>query len=169
MKNKYPRTFQDVRVFAGDNFYPAADASYRNLIWESGVSGVVNRNTEIATIPRWGPWFRVSFDLKINSYRFGNKGGWSSVIAFKKDGGESNLGKIGDRIPAVFLNKKRGSLHFASGVNGKRNHNFDFISIKLKKWFGIVIEQTRDKGKVRESDKKSVNEINLLDLLHGLC
>ena len=154
MENTDPKTFQDVRIFAGDNFYVASDASYRNLIWENtGFSGKIEKNTEIATIPRWGPWFRVSFDLKINSYRSVNKGGWSSVIAFKKDGGESNLEKIGDRIPAVFLNKKE-SLHFSSGVSGKRNHNFDFISIKLKKWYGIVIEQTRDKGKVRESDKK---------------
>ena len=28
-------TFDDVKVFAGDNFYPAADASYKNLIWEN--------------------------------------------------------------------------------------------------------------------------------------
>ena len=28
-------TFNNVRVFAGDNFSPAADASYRNLVWEN--------------------------------------------------------------------------------------------------------------------------------------
>ena len=27
--------FQDVKVFAGDNFYPPADADYKNLIWET--------------------------------------------------------------------------------------------------------------------------------------
>ena len=35
MENKDPRTFQDVRVFAGDNFYPEADGQFRNLIWEN--------------------------------------------------------------------------------------------------------------------------------------
>ena len=29
------RTFRDVKVFAGDYFHPAADASYKNLIWNN--------------------------------------------------------------------------------------------------------------------------------------
>ena len=29
------QTFDEVKVFAGDNFYPASDASYRNLFWEN--------------------------------------------------------------------------------------------------------------------------------------
>ena len=28
-------TFNDVKVFAGDNFAPASDASYKNLVWEN--------------------------------------------------------------------------------------------------------------------------------------
>ena len=85
-------TFQDVRIFAGDKFYPAADASYRNLIWENiSLSGVVKKNTAIATIPSWGPQFRISFDLKINSLASGNRGGWASVISFKKDGGARDM------------------------------------------------------------------------------
>ena len=35
VENKDPRTFKDVKVFAGDNFHPAADATYRNLVWEN--------------------------------------------------------------------------------------------------------------------------------------
>ena len=27
--------FQDVKVFAGDSSHPAADASYKNLVWEN--------------------------------------------------------------------------------------------------------------------------------------
>ena len=29
------QTFDEVKVFAGDNFYSASDASYRNLFWEN--------------------------------------------------------------------------------------------------------------------------------------
>ena len=36
VENKDPRTFKDVKVFAGDNFYIASDASYKNLVWENG-------------------------------------------------------------------------------------------------------------------------------------
>ena len=30
-----PKAFSDVKVFAGDRFYPASDASYKNLVWEN--------------------------------------------------------------------------------------------------------------------------------------
>ena len=35
MKNTSPQSFRDVKVFAGDDFYQAADANYKNLIWEN--------------------------------------------------------------------------------------------------------------------------------------
>ena len=34
IENKDPRTFPNVRVFAGDKFLPAADVAYRNLTWD---------------------------------------------------------------------------------------------------------------------------------------
>ena len=45
MENKDPKTFQDVKVFAGNNFVSAADVTYRNLVWENiGLSGVIKKN-----------------------------------------------------------------------------------------------------------------------------
>ena len=117
-----------------------------------GLSGDVKKNTEIGKIPTWGPEFRVTFDLKINSLVSG-RGGWTNVISFQINGGKRNNVKMGDRIPSIFLNKK-GFLHFTSGVNRNRNHVFNFNSIKLKKWFSIAIQQTRENGKVREIEKK---------------
>ena len=111
-----------------------------------GLSGDVKKNTEIGALPSWGPEFRISFDLMVNSLSGGT---WLSVLSFKRDGGKRNIGKIGDRIPGIYLNKK-GFLHFASGVNRNRNYKFNFDSIKLKKWYSILIEQSKDKGKVRK-------------------
>merc|ERR1719219_611716 len=34
VENKDPMTFQDVKVFAGDKFLPAADVAYNNLTWD---------------------------------------------------------------------------------------------------------------------------------------
>ena len=116
-----------------------------------GLSGVLKKNTEITTISSWGPQFRVSFDLKINSLASGNRGGWSSVLSFKKDGGARNNGQLGDRIPAIFMNKK-GFLLFSSSVNRNRNYNFKPYSIKLKKWYSIALAQTWENGKVRETE-----------------
>ena len=147
VENKDPRDLKNVKVFAGDKFYIAADANYRNLIWESGVSGVVKRNTEIATIPSWGPQFRVSFDLKVNSPLPRNRREiWASVLSFKGNGAKNDFRTVGDRIPAIYYHKS-GFLHFASGVNGNRNYVFNH-SIKLKQWYSITIEQKLSNGKV---------------------
>ena len=35
VENKDPKTFKDVKVFAGDNFYSSPDASFKNLVWEN--------------------------------------------------------------------------------------------------------------------------------------
>ena len=35
MENTKPKVFEDVKVFAGDNFFKASDATYKNLIWEN--------------------------------------------------------------------------------------------------------------------------------------
>ena len=146
MENKDPRAFKDVTVFAGDKFFPAADATYKNLIWENiGQFGDPIKNTAIGTIASWGPQFRVNFDLKINSLYI-NWGVWSSVIAFKIDGGAGNNRKIGDRIPAIFLNKN-GFLYFEY----HRNPHSSKIPVKLNKWYGITVEQTLENGKVKET------------------
>ena len=68
-------------MFAGDNFKPAADASYRNF--DAGPSfsirSNVRKNNEIGTIDSWGPLFRISLDLIIHS----QDGGRSSVLTFQ--------------------------------------------------------------------------------------
>ena len=35
VENTNPKSFKDVKLFVGDNFYKATDASYKNLIWEN--------------------------------------------------------------------------------------------------------------------------------------
>ena len=138
-----------MRVFAGDKFLPAADATYRNLVWENiGLSGAVKKNTEIATIPSWGPLFRVSFDLMINSHASGpgGRGGWSSVISFKGNGGKKNSGSHGDRIPAVFMNN--GRLHFRTSVSGNSNYPLN-SAVPLKRWLHVIIEQNYLNKKVK--------------------
>ena len=34
-ENTNPQSFKDVKVFMGDNFHTATDASYNNLMWEN--------------------------------------------------------------------------------------------------------------------------------------
>ena len=35
VENTNPQSYGDVKVFAGDNFHSACDASYKNLIWKN--------------------------------------------------------------------------------------------------------------------------------------
>ena len=44
MENTNPQSFKDVKLFVGDNFYTATDASYKNLIWESIGGGEIGES-----------------------------------------------------------------------------------------------------------------------------
>ena len=89
VENTNPKIFTYVRVDAGDNLKPAADASYRNLSWEniqvdrsSNIGTKILYDRKIGFIDSLGPFFRVSFDLIIHKYppKYVN-----SVMDFKND------------------------------------------------------------------------------------
>ena len=67
---------------------------------------MVKKNREIGRIPSWGPLFRVSFDMKINSSQ---KTKWTSnfktILDFKGNGGTRDCCEHGDRIPSVLYEK----------------------------------------------------------------
>ena len=102
----------------------------------------------------------MSIKIRVRTNVSRDSEGWASVLSFKSDGGARNLKQIGDRIPAIFLNNQR-FIHFTSAVNGKRNYNFNFHSVKLHKWYSIAIEQKRENDKVSQTEKLHKNEINL--------
>ena len=140
MENKEPRTFKDVKVFAGDKFLKAADASYSHLVWETGFSGTFQDDKLLATVPEWGPVFSVSLDVKLNSLSV--KDAWLiQFIEASKDSG-SGCCDVGTRVPAIKLDKREGqTFEFAMGLGGK-----DFTNkkhpVKKGKWYRIVITQT---------------------------
>ena len=144
MENTDPRTFTNVRVFAGDKFKPAADASYKNFNAGPGfiVGYNAQKNNQIGTIDSWGPFFRVSFDLLIHSYDNDNDGEHFSVLAFKGNGGTSDCCENGDRIPfiTVVSSNQELQLSFANSVNQNGNYYF-FFNINLETWYNIIIEQ----------------------------
>ena len=110
-------------------------------------AGDIEKNEEIGTIDSWGPTFSVSFDLIIHSFVKGKgKQGWSSVLAFKGNGGKSHCCKHGDRIPDVALNKN-GVLRFSHSVSGNKKYQFLF-NVDLNKWYNITIEQEKNYQKV---------------------
>ena len=138
IENTNPKTFTNVRVFAGDK-KPAADASYRNLLWENfpvdhsfDIGTKVQNKTKIGTIDSWGPFFRVSFDLMIHSLL---EEGWTSLLAFR-----------GLCCPQAYLDNKFGVIQFGNFVNNQ--YQKTSFRIELNHWYNIIIEQKSVNGKV---------------------
>ena len=129
VENTEPKTVTNVRVFAGDKFKPAADASYRNLVWETfhidhrlNVGTKVETGRQIATIDSLGPFFRISFDLIIHSH----VNDLSSVLQFEGlETGNHN----------IFL--KDNFLYF---WKYDLKYSLKPFNIKIKKWYNIIFE-----------------------------
>ena len=121
-----------------------AKLSVKVLDKNIGLSGVLKRNTLLGSIPSWGPLYRISFDLKINSL---SRAAWTNVISFKGNGAKNNYGKHGDRVPAVFMDRK-GRILVSSSVGANPHHPGVHSLVQLRKWLHVTIEQYPLNGKV---------------------
>ena len=108
-----------------------------------GLSGRVARNRVLRRIGSWGPVFKLTFNLmihsKVSSY-------YSTVLAFKGNGGRGDNRNYGDRVPAIFY-RQDGYLHITCAVNGKKSYPVN-VRIDLGRWYRIDIEQANLHGKV---------------------
>ena len=136
-------------MFAGDKSKPAADASYRNLLWENfhvnnsfDIGAKKLDNTEIGIIDSWGPFFRVSFDLIIHS--LSTRYEWSGLFLFRVYG--VKCADCFDQVPVLFVNNKFGLMEIQNTVRNQKEH-FNF-KIELSHWYNIIIEQKSVNGKV---------------------
>ena len=134
-------------MFAGDKSKPAADASYRNLLWENfhvdhsfdiGTK-IQKRDKEIGTIDSWGPFFRVSFDLIIHSIHPIDK---LSVLSFSHGSGTENVFEI---LRIFLLNSNMIVKNFFDKYHKEGELHFDIVK---KHWYNIIIEQKSIRGKV---------------------
>ena len=106
-----------------------------------GYSGTVTEKKLIATIPNWGPEYRVAISVTVHSAG----SGWSSILRFTSTG--ADCCNIGDRVPAIFYHSE-GILSISSAVNEDGDYGLR-TNIDLKKWYHIEIAQTKKNGKVR--------------------
>ena len=154
VENTNPKTFTNIGVFAGDKSKPPADASYRNLLWEtfnvdhSFNIGTKILNTNIGTAKSKNNWigtidsklFRVSFDLIIHSHR---KSEWSHLLGFIREDAKNIY-----QYPVIYLHRS-GYIQFAIVFDNIHSipHYFNF-NIELNHWYNILIEQKSVNGKV---------------------
>ena len=144
-----------MKVFAGDNSKPAADASYRNLSWENfhvdhsfDIGTKIQKGKEIGTIDSWGPFYHISFDLIIHSLKIEDSLAVSNILNFIEDG-EDQKKEWGDflNVPSIFLYRS-GYLEYWNFVDNQ-NEFFQY-NIELNQWYNIVIEKKAVNGKVIE-------------------
>ena len=76
----------------------------------------------------------ISFDWRTVSFWLD----WMSIIHFTIG---QDIGKYGDRAPAVFLVPGTSKFHVASAVNGNSNYFFDTTTIQLNRRYHIEIHQ----------------------------
>ena len=102
----------------------------------------MKKNNLLATVPSWGKDWKVSFKLKLTG-TIGNQ--YGSIIHFTTG---KNYQLYGSRVPAVWTNPSKTSLHICSAISGNRNKCFNTASIKLNQFVNIRIEQRYVKPKL---------------------
>ena len=105
----------------------------------------IGQSNLLATIPTWGPTFRLTFDLYIYSFDGGNlKDGFAELLRLTVT--ENDGGSIGDRIPAIFTHKS-GHLYIATQIG--TNGNFArYEKLVKRKWHQLEFVQYVENGKV---------------------
>ena len=107
---------------------------------------VVSHNL-LNTLPTWGPAFKVSLDIFINSFDGPNlgEGVWAEVMRFTNT--TINCCEPGGRLPVVFTHKD-GYIHVDSQVGDGSSQIGGEIYLKEKTWYKLEITQFSEDSKV---------------------
>ena len=87
----------------------------------------------------WGEKFLIKFEIEVNQELTTN---WLNVFHMTIGG---NMGKHGDRIPALFVNKAK-FFHFTMSIGDKKNYVWNF-NYQLNKAYSVEIMQKLVAGK----------------------
>ena len=100
----------------------------------------------MATLPTWGPAFRVAMNLFINSFDGRNLrlGKWGELLRFTRT--NNNCCGIGDRIPAIFTNKG-GFLQIGTQIDNAGN-KWKNVNLIEKRWHRLELVQFLQNNKV---------------------
>ena len=99
----------------------------------------LTRNSQVATIPIWGPTWKVSFKLIVRT----EPTGWANVLRFSSTG--NDCCNIGDRIPFVTIYKNELVILNAVNDQGNNQHRFNY---PLNQLFFVELAELEVDGKV---------------------
>ena len=106
----------------------------------------MTKDNLLATIPSWGPNYKVSLQIWIESFSGTTVGGYFELLRFTNT--KNDYGNPGDRIPALFVNKA-GYIYASSQVGSNPDVSIIF-DIKAKTWTNVEIKQYLKNGKVHD-------------------
>ena len=105
----------------------------------------IGQDNLLATLPTWGPTFRLTLDLYIHSFD-GRSLNYGFAELLRLTSTESECCAIGDRIPAIFTHRS-GNLHIATQI-GYNGNTFTDLKLVKRKWHQLELVQYVQSGKV---------------------
>ena len=104
------------------------------IVFQKREEFTIVRNYKLGDLLVLGKEYIISFQLLLTADISSDYG---SIIHFTTGG---NVGKYGDRTPALFVHDKT-KLHLASAIDGNSNYYFDTPALSLNAWHSIEISQ----------------------------
>jgi len=122
----------------GDCTSKIASGKALNLLQQEKL---LTRNTLVATIPKLGMVYEVSFEVKATKF----KAGWTNILHMTV-GGQSEV--YGSRIPGVFFYPSNAAatsnrVLICNAVNSNRNYCWASKYLLLNRWYKFRINQVR--------------------------
>jgi len=164
-----PTSFENVKVYASDPWYPAQPGSIKNLsikikrhwnsIFKIEEPFTLTKNNLLTTLPTLPREWMVEFMFKPTNY---DNPGWTSIFRMTIGGNHENLG---DRNPAVFFhpNQDQG-LVIVYSLNNDRDQQIHLPTPTIDKWTKIrmfqKIEDGNTKIKLFINDKEMLSALN---------
>ena len=91
----------------------------------------------LATLPSWGPTYKVSLELYVNSFPSGRPI-WAEILRFSTS--DQNCCSPGDRSPLLMLDGKEGGRLVVCGTTSRGNW-CRRLKISSNKWYKVELEQ----------------------------
>ena len=110
-------------------------------------SSPISQGNLVTTLPTWGPSYRITFELYINSFDGANLKNRRLAELLRLTTTDGNCCRIGDRIPAIFTDK-RGFIQVATQI-GTHNNKLKNVNLKEKTWYRLDLMQYAWNSKVR--------------------
>ena len=105
----------------------------------------VGKSNLLATLPTWGPTFRLTLDLYIHSFAGSSlNNGLAELVRLTST--DNNCCAIGDRIPAIFTHKS-GHLYIATQI-GTNGNEATTVNLVKGKWHQLELVQYVQSDKV---------------------